>query len=400
MSTSDPRVRFAACWIGAVLLLAIAGAAPGQEEDVQLDDEIILKNGPPRIRVKILEDTWQGVKYRMGKRLMPQTVPVNNVASVRYAEQPGRWADFAEYATTKRFYSKAIIYFNKKLERLQGEPWRGQYIFFYLGYAHLQRGDTAKDYEEARKNFEMLKSGPYKDSRFIFQAYKGIGDSYYSENRYDEAIDAYKKARKKFVAMAQKAGSDPVQRYCQWWAHKSEYARIRVVEETDPETAKSQYDRLASKARNFPDIVSLCRAGVGRSLIKTKQYPRAIKRFEAMIEEARNSGEDAALSGAYVGLGDCYYANKDYIRARYNYLRVIVLYFQDEQYLMQAHYFAGRCYEKLAEDRREPDAKKWACRHFRILVERYGKGGFTKLAEKRLAELGCAAGVKKEAGGE
>ena len=55
---------------------------------------------------------------------------------------------------------------------------------------------------------------------------------------------------------------------------------------------------------------------------------------------------------------------------------------------------------ELAEDRREKDARKWACRHFRILVERYDKSQYAKNAEKHLASLGCAAGTKKGAGGE
>ena len=160
------------------------------------------------------------------------------------------------------------------------------------------------------------------------------------------------------------------------------------------------YGRLHAKTAKHADLQAKAWAGIVRCLIMSKDYETAIDYTNKMIDHAEKSGDESGLSSAYLGRGDAYFeqgakvreANVelavDYtMRARYNYLRVIVLYGGDEFDLAYAHYRAARCYEML-EPQEADDARRKARRHFRILATRYKKTEFGRKAKEWLNRAG------------
>jgi len=370
--------RFA---FGAAALLVAQAGAFGQGQD-EFADQIIRKTGPRASSIKIVKDTWQGVtgKHSSGAEI---SVSVDQVKDTIYGNAPATFAQ-AKRNAKRGAYSSAI----KELEALTAEfknhPWMKQYVLYYLGRSCLYRGKTG-DFAKAREHIDrLLREVP--DTRYVFDAMIFKADAYYYEENWSSAQRAYDEAKNKFNSLGRQASST-VQRFCFNRAGEAEYLSIVVIEaQRQYEKAKSAYTRLVG-VTNDPDIRIKAKAGIGRCLLRLNLYSDAKRLYEGMIKEATRVGNDEVLGQAYTGLGDCYYEEKDYSRARWNYLKVIVRYNDtNPDDVAKAHLFAGRCYARLA--RQERGAVERAKRHLRIVVKEYKNSIWVQDAKNTLKSLG------------
>lgn len=384
-----------------VCTAALAG--PAQEQMI-LEDEIVPRDKSPVTQVLIVEDNWRMVVGAKGK---DARIPVlaHEVVEVVYSDAP---RDFVRGVrrVQQGYYTKAIEEsFLPLLDKLANfrkvgdRPWPEQYCLYYLGYSHLKRGDIQKgDAAKSREYFQKLIQN-VPDSRFIFEAFIGIGESFVLENRFEEAAKAFNDAQKRFDAMSKQAGLHPdVARYARRQARLAELREIEMLEEQKKwELAKSAYDRLVPSAREFLDIQWKARIGSVRMLVAAKSYSVAIEKCKAMLEEGEREGQTEFLAGGYMALADCYFEKagdaaspEDLVIARWNYIRVATLFFMDSSVVPKALFRAGRCSERLAAVSKHEGSKalEWARRQYSIVAEKFKDTPWAAQAKERLAALG------------
>ena len=112
-----------------------------------------------------------------------------------------------------------------------------------------------------------------------------------------------------------------------------------------------------------------------------------------------------------MALADCYFEKfakaekekrttslQDLVTARYNYLRVVALYFEDEQVLPKAGYRAGRCHERLSKLSRSEGARavEQAKRQYTLVAREFPDSRWAGQAKGRLAALGVEYKTEKE----
>ncbi len=391
--------------LGLLLLFVLGGTLPAGagepvEDQEMFDGEIRRGDKQPYTRIKIIEDSWKFVVGRKARGKTP--VPSFEVTEVVYTDSPrefrkgpGRVAQGSHTEAIEKSFKPMM----KKLgdfRKVGGHPWPKQYCLYYLGLAHVERGDKKKDdAAKALKYFKRL-INEIPASRFIMDAYLGVGNSHRLAGRYTEAAAAFNEAKKH----AEKLSREPDLTIDQI-KYMRRYARLADLRQADTfrkagqaEKAVSLCDRVTSQARDYPDIRFLARSGAVMALVSLKSYDRAIRRAEDMIKEGEQEGLTEYLGGAYLALADCYFEKagaENLVVARYNYLRVATLYFTEESVLPKARFRAGVCYEKLAKLPKIGEGPKSiarAKRQYRLVVDRFPDSPWAAKAEKRLAGLG------------
>ena len=396
--------------ICALVALAVALARAQDDEDF-FEDEVIRHTHAPVIGVKITKDNWKVVYAVKGEGGV--TIPASDVAETVYADaSPDLLRGFER--VKRGYYSKAItksfeptINRVKRFRKVEGKPWPLQYCLYYLGVSHLRRGERG-DAAKARGYFErLIKEVP--QSRFIFAAYTGIGDAHQVEKKYTAAAAAFGAAKERFEKMSRTGGlkMDVVTaiRRRALEAHFRQGEMFDLAGEKDRtmwDRAVSVFNSVAANAsRNHPDIEYRANSAAIKALVSLKSYKLAIKNARKLIAKGEKEGYTEFLGGAYLGLADCYFIQytdaeendkgadpADLVVARYNYLRVLALYFEDRTVLPKAHYRAGRCYERLAQAGEGPKATDRAVRHYSRIIAEWPGDDWSKEAKARLTALG------------
>lgn len=392
--------RLSALSAGTLALALALAPARAQGDDV-FEDEITRKTGPALIGVKIVEDSWKFVIAERAKGRIP--IPAYDVDDVVYAEATRAFASGIKRAK-RGFYSKAIEKsFTPTMEKLDkfrevgGHPWPKQYCLYYLGYCHVNRGQPG-DTAQARLYFEKLvKEIP--DSRFVFKAFLGLAETYQAEQNFEEAEKAYKAAGKRFDDMARDPDvphehSKAVRRYAL-------LAQLRAIQMLDArgkyDLAISAYLRLAGKAEDYPEILSIAEVAAVRARVSAKMYDVAIRECNLMIDKRQRQGNTEYLGGAYLALADSYFerageeeaTSEDLVVARWNYVRVATLYFFERKLLPKARFRAARCFERLASQKGEGEkARKQATRQYRLVVKEFPESPWAIEAQRSLQALG------------
>jgi len=172
-------------------------------------------------------------------------------------------------------------------------------------------------------------------------------------------------------------------------------------------TAQSSRDlwhEARVKALKYPDLIGECVEGEFRGMIQMKQYTQAVTEANAIIEKFNMQNDYtmlAQLPAAYMSLGLANLAqgfeyeakgNKPlaetaFADARWAFLNIVAQFFDNDDYVAQAHYNAGICYEKLINV--EPtDAKEKAIREWQSVVTNFPKSSSKADSVKKLVSFG------------
>lgn len=401
---------------GALAAFVVLGGARAEEEKL-FEDVIVRADAPEILDISIEEDSWKlvvGVREEIKFR-----VPSSKVLEVQYGDA-SRDFNHGLRRVKQRYYTMAIeksfeptLKQLGKFRKVGGHPWPKQYCLYYLGLAHLRRGDKKKgDAARARQYFQRLvKEVP--DSRFIFKAYMGVADSYQLEGKYREAAGAFREAHERFKKMAGAPGIPFEQ--VRAVRKRALMALLRQAEMFDMagkhDKAVSLFGQVASRARDYPEIEFLAQSGAVKALVSTGSPGLAIGRANELIAKGEREGRTQFLGGAYMALADCYFerfakaekekrgANlRDLVTARYNYLRVVTLYFEDQQVLPKAGYRAGRCHERISKLSRSEGARavEQAKRRYTLVARDFPESRWAEQAKSRLAALGVKYKTEEE----
>lgn len=378
-----------------VLVLLSAPAARGGQVDVVFEDEIIRKGAPPLMEVLIIEDSWKAV---IGRKVQGEVrVPSFKILETYYGESPRSYSR-AVRSLAKGRYDSAIEGFSSMLERLRrfrkvaGRPWPEQYCLYYLGAAYLRKGD----FETARKHFKDLLSR-VPDTRFLHQAYLNIGESFRREGDHEAAKRAFDEAKEALDKTSRSTGDLDMMDYIRRFGRIAELKAAQELAALERfREARNAFERLRDRAGKYPDVKSLGDVGIVSALVSLKSYVEAISKAEMITREAEKEARTEAIGGAYLALADAYFGRneegrglrEDLVKARWHYLKVATMYFDDREVAARARYRAGVCYEKLAEQEGER-ALELAKRQYRILGERFSASKWAREAKKRLNALGA-----------
>src|SRR5205814_1360937 len=81
-------------------------------------------------------------------------------------------------------------------------------------------------------------------------------------------------------------------------------------------------------------------------------------------------------------------ANNLYAEARWAFIHVIAQFFDNDEYVAGANFFAGKCYDKL-QDVEKSDALSKAIQHWQLVVQNFPKSSYKDMAVAELTRVGA-----------
>jgi hypothetical protein len=161
----------------------------------------------------------------------------------------------------------------------------------------------------------------------------------------------------------------------------------------------------SNKCDKYPELQADAVDGELQALIRQKNYDGAISQAQTYVDKYQSTGDSKVLPllpAAYMALGKAYFgkatqaeerkmtpqANQNYAEARWQFIHVIAQFFDKDEFVANAHYLAGVCYDKLKD--MEPDAADKAVRHWKLVVSNFPNSNFKAMAEQQLTGAGAA----------
>lgn len=200
--------------------------------------------------------------------------------------------------------------------------------------------------------------------------------AFYEKRSYEKALGLYREIARQYF------------RYN--WGKKAQFRvgelNFKLKRWSDALTAYREFLELHPQT----DLTHRAQLGRARVLYQQEQYEKAIKAYRALLEE----GDLKRLLSAQAlyGLGNCYFKLGEFESALISHLKVVVLFYDFEDWVKKSTFLSGRCYEKLGDFRR-------ARTTYREVIERFAESRYAKMAEERLREIKKLKEVKKGGSG-
>ncbi|MHC5079839.1 MAG: tetratricopeptide repeat protein, partial [Planctomycetota bacterium] len=289
---------------------------------------------------------------------------------IHYYDAPQAFRTAVGLVGSKK-YREAIEQFDAA-EGAGAREWLKVHALFHKAECYRLLGaQDASNYDTAVEMYDaLLKEAPL--TRFLAPAlyYKGV--SLRNAKKYGEA-------NKAFQQLITEVGTKSLE---ESWASKADIAQARVKEAQGLfDEAEPKYDSIyqLNKSKD-PAIANMALLRKGICKLKRKRYQEAKKYFEDLARKAEGEGMQAreVRAGAAIGMGHCFYNDKNYLDARHWYLKAMVVYFSDE-FNPEAMFHAADCYEKLkGKEKGAGERAKWI---FSDLISRYPNSEWAKKAE-------------------
>lgn len=328
-------------------------------------DTIYLVDGTSISDAEVSEETYEKVEYRVdGKR---DDVAASKVLRIEYEEKPplvDRGDDAANEGDVESAIGDIQTYVDGHLAKGGPDrrfPWAPAYALSRLIELNSSMGNMAGVIAAAD---QMIANVP--DARQVPDAFLAKAEAQFRSN--DAA--AATATLGELEALAQRVG---LPRHWQL-----EVQLGRVVYDTTKQ-GKARRDALKSVAvaagSEFPVVSNRAKTFSGESLVDEEKFDEA----EAVFREVVDSGkaDRKTLAAAYTGLGDCLMKRgqeadgdeqKDLLKsALLAYLRVVVVYEDQTQYVPKAMFYAARIFDQSEEE----ESKKRAQELYRKVMFRY-----------------------------
>ncbi|MBI3828747.1 MAG: hypothetical protein HY291_04480 [Planctomycetes bacterium] len=422
------RLTFRASVLGIAALIltgAVAGLRAAEEGGGEPDLDVIKRvDDIPVQPTNIFKDDYITVEGKKGN--IPVKVESWAVKEVFYAQRHPTYVTACD-KRDKGNYVTAAKAFRLALESMGDKKWAAEYCNLGIGDAFFQNGNFSGytdrqgfKYEVPSFYFrEVLKANP--KTRFLLEASVKLAISLAEEGKFDDAENAFKDAEATIKKYRDELGKvNPKYReFADKFIAMSTFGHARMLEKKageDPAKFKdydfspaiSAYRSAQSMAESAkaPEVYSDAVDGELRVMVKMNDYAGAKARANGIIDKYKEKADSnllGMLPGAYTVLGLANYnegvdyidnkkqvpqAMNSFAEARWNFLHVIVQFFDNDDYVAKAHFFAGMCYKRLKDQ--EPDGVEKAVRHFTSVVNDYPSSNFADLAKMELEKLGGA----------
>jgi hypothetical protein len=390
------------------------------------EDAITLYVNAPIPPGKIVQDDYGYVAIQgKGPKLQKKTFEVKDV------QHGDACPDFQEGLRKLEIqkYTVAAKYFVDALGQMGKQKWAAEYCNYYAGFAIYTNGDTSKflphkgasgtEYVSVSDYFKKtLEANP--KSRFLPDLLGKIPIALAEEGKLDEAEAKVKEAKGKLdayyneVKALDSKGYAPIKERAEG---QIAIAEALIAEKKGGNADQTAWQEVADKwgsaygkCERAPELRAQALDGQLRALnspkLKGSGYDSAITLAEEVIERYNSSGERSllpSLPAAYTGLGNAKFskameaeskkqipqAQRLFAEARWAFVHVVAQFFDVEEYVAEAHFYAGYCYDKLQSI--EPDAAEKAGRHWSLIVKNFPTSKFKDLADKKLKEIAAAS---------
>jgi tetratricopeptide (TPR) repeat protein len=395
------------------------GAAAEQEEDL----DVIVRTDKVTIGTKVEQDDYVQVTGKRGAA--PAKVYAYQVKDVIRADRDANYSQALEKRGEGR-YRLAMLYFQKALAAMTTQKWAAEYCNYGLAESLYEEG-LFKGYTGKSGNAYSPPSVYYQKAlaanpktRFLPDILVKLPVCLAEEGKLDEAEAKLKEAEARLKAYRDEtikvhSGFGDVADRA---AAQLAIAGARLIERKAAEgkakwdDAKERYLSARFKAAKFPDAMGEAVDGLLRVLINMKDYNGAKAEAEGLVEKFKKESDMKMLPmlpAAYMVLGKANLAQaaemegrgaaipsrSAYAEARWWFLHVVAQFFDNDEYVAQAYYFAGLCCDKLRE--LEPDAGEMAVRYWKRIVRNFPRSEFCPRAQTELNRVGAAPKAEPKA---
>ena len=291
------------------------------------------------------------------------TIPVNEVVFIFFEDDPSSLRE-ARQEVVKGLYEEALARLEKITVKENVRPEIGQDVEFYAAYCRAQLALAGgENLIVAGKSLRAFLD-KNKESYHWFKAYELLGDLYVANGSFAAAEKAYDEvAKAPWVDYKMRAG---VAR-----------GRALLAQEKAPEAAKAFDTVLATTTDSDLAETQKMAAQVGKAriLAMEKKTDDALKLLQPIIQKVENDKSDAdqldLLAHAYATSAFAKRLAGRSEEARYDYLRVHLLYPQAPEPHAEALYNLGQLWEEFHKPERASEARK-------LLKEQYQHSSWAK----------------------
>lgn len=318
-------------------------------------DIIYLLDGKSLEDVSIDEETVKEISYKEGTK--KQAVDTSDVLKVVYTEK-SPLVDRADTAAEDGQIPDAVedlkTFIQAELDKGRvRHKWEAAYAMWRLVQLYELAGEPDLMIGAADRLVELRPL-----SRYTPMAYLAKAEAQYFTGKGPAAT----KTLEEFKAMIQARGLS------QRWAMEEKLYSTLYDTSLKGKKLRDALERIASEAGTAnPQVKNSAEVAIGESLIEEKKFDEAKPLFERVIRNPKAGPR--TLAAAYTGYGDCLFREamsmdpgeaQDHLltETKLAYMRVVVVYKDENRYVPKAMFWAGRVFDKsLSEEDKEAAQK-------------------------------------------
>lgn len=324
-----------------------------------LADKIIRTDGKVISDVRVTKDDLTAVTYKKGNKT--ENIASEKVLRIEFEKYP-RLVDEAEAALVGNDVETAVEIFDEYVEGQISKPnekrypWAPAYACFRSLEIRMANADAPGVVARAQ---QLIQNFP--ESRLVPQAYLAKSSA-------ESMMGDPAKAKKTLDGLASIVQSKNLSRR---WDVECRLGLIINDASLNPEAQREQLGELSSDAAEFPTVRNRILVAEGESFV-TEAIKNEAKRQDLLNEaesvfnqilKRRKECDSRTLAGAYTGLGDvAYYAageDKDQLAAaRMLYLRVVIVYADEVQYVPRCMFQAMLASNALDDTKKKRDMRR------------------------------------------
>ena len=344
-------LRTASASLVALSLALVAGSAHA--------DKIVRTDGKVIDDVRVTEDGLTAITYKSGNK--SETLASDRVLRIQFSRYP-RLVDEAEAAAVGDDPEGAVELFDVYTDGQIAKPSEKRYPWApaYANWRSIQiRMANADTPGVIAKSQQLIASFP--ESRFVPQAYLAKAQA-------ESMMNQGPKAKK---SLEELAGLVSTKNLSKRWDLECRLGLIRVDDKSKADDKRTSLADLSSDAGDYPTVKNRILVAEGETWIQQAEKDESKRAdylsearsvFEAILKR-QSECEPQTLAGAYTGLGDVEYyaAGEDPAKletARMNYLRVVIVFADEVQYVPKCLYQSLIISNRLEDTDKKKDMKR------------------------------------------
>lgn len=347
--------------------LGLACAALALGAGAASADTIYLLDGKSLENVTVKEETFKEIEYKDGSKTA--RVRTDEILRIEFSGKTPV-VDRADTAAADGQVFDAIADFETYVEgwissgKTPRYKWEPAYAMYRLVELNGVVGEAAALVAAADK---LIEKRP--DSRYVPMAFLAKAEAQHASGN----SAAAQKTLKAFLDMIQGQSLSPR------WQIEQKLAAALFDSTLTGTKLRDALDKISTQAGSqYPRVRNRAEVAIAESLLASKKFSEAEPIFTDITENSK--AEPRTLAAAYTGLGDCLFKrgadNKDEAErtkllksALLAYMRVVVVYKDQAQYVPKAMFWAGRVFDEMGGEEEKESAQKL---YRRVMVEYRG----------------------------
>lgn len=314
---------------------------------VAAEDRITLTDGST-IDGRVTEEGLKAVKVKVDNKT--KTIESDTILKIEYERKPEA-VDQADTFADEGAVLDAIDALTLYVDELGGKgdrrfDWAPAYALARIVELQESMGDAKGIIAAADA---LIKGAP--ESRYIPMAYLSKAEAQTTLKQKDQA----QRTLNEFLGVVD------AQSLSERWRLEVRLGTMINDASLSGGDLRDRLEELGAEAGSeFPTVRNKARVAIGESFLSgTPNYSEARSIFETILADPK--ADDATLAGAHTGLGDCIFqiaatkvqknedATAELKDALKHFLRVVVVYPDENRYRAKALFFAGRSYQLIGD---------------------------------------------------